>query len=192
MGLFGKKKEKKSPEELKKEREEKIANTSKSLRLQIIALDKKKDVAFNKLCEAKSKGLGEQEKQARGLLKQVMAASKRANGMLMTLELAIETRDLAELNLNFLDSISALSDDIISSGKQTNESRTKKAEDKYLKAMFVANQQKENIDNMLSVGDYASVTASDTDSFTEFDTEIDEMLQSATLRGEIPAQRNKI
>ena len=143
--------EKKSPEELKREREKKINDTIGSLRLQIVQLNKKKDVAFQKVYDARQKGLKEQEEQARGLLKQTMAASKRAEGMLMTLELAKESRDLAELNMNFLQSIGDLSDDILEAGKKTSASQTKKIGNKYAKALFAAGKQKERIDDMLSV-----------------------------------------
>ena len=83
-------------------------------------------MAFAKVVEARNKGLSSQEKQARGLLKQTMAAGKRAEGMLMTLELAMESRDLAELNVRCLDAIGSLSQDIIGSSQQTSPSKAKK------------------------------------------------------------------
>lgn len=178
--MFGiKKKPKKTEEELKKEREERIAEVQKKLKLQIVSLNKKKDSAFAKVVEARSKGLTAQEKQARGLLKQSMASCKRAEGMLMTLELAVESRDLAELNMNFLKSIGDLSDDIISAGK--NSDNVKNVENKYLKANYRMQKQKENIDEMLSVGEYASVASMGEDEYSEFDDQIDEMINDATF-----------
>ena len=171
--------EKKSPEELKREREKKIAETIGALKLQIVQLNKKKDIAFAKVYDARQKGLKEQEEQARGLLKQTMAASKRAEGMLMTLELAKESRDLAELNMNFLTSIGDLSEDILAAGKKTSAAKTKKIGNKYAKAVFEAGKQKERIDDMLSVGDYASAASMGSDSYSEFDDEIDSMLDNA-------------
>lgn len=175
MAIFGKK-SKKSPEELKKEREAKISSTSNALRLQIVTLEKKKDILLRKVMEAKQKGLKEQEQQARNLLKQTMSAIKRENGMLMTLELAIESRDLAQLNSNFLESIGALSDDILSAGTVNSASKNKRIGNKFLRAVFESNKQKERIDQMLAVGDYASVV-SETDEHAEFDDEIDSMLE---------------
>lgn len=179
MGLFSKK-PKKSEEELKKEREEKIASTSKALHIQIVSLEKKKENILNKVVEARRKGLKEQEAQAKGLLKQTMVAIKREEGMLMTLELAVESRDLAQLNMNFLESISALSDDIISSGDKMSKSETKKVEDKYLHAVHSANEQKERIDDMLAIGQYAGVVEEGIDKYTEYDEEIENMIEEAS------------
>ena len=178
MALFGKK-PKKSPEELKKEREEKIATTSNALKLQIVTLEKKRDTVLRKVVEAKQKGLPEQEKQARGLLKQTLAAIKRAQGMLMTLELAIESRDLAQLNMNFLDSIGTLSDDIIRSGEQTSDAKAKRVGDKYMRAVYEAGRQKERIDDMLSMGEFSAAVGEEIDKFSEFDDEIDSMVENA-------------
>lgn len=178
MSLFSRK-SKKTKEELQKEREETISKTSNALKLQIVTLEKKKDSVFKKVIEAKQKGLKEQELQARNLLKQTMAAIKREQGMLMTLELAVESRDLAQLNMNFLSSIEALSDDIISSGKQTGEVKAKKVGDKYLRAVYEANKQKEQIDDMLSIGEYAGIINEDGNYHSEFDQEIDGMIEEA-------------
>lgn len=189
MAIFGKK-NKKSPEELKKEREAKIASTSNALRLQIVTLEKKKDIFLRKVMEAKQKGLKEQEQQARSLLKQTMAAIKRENGMLMTLELAVESRDLAQLNSNFLDSIGVLSDDILGAGTINSSSKNKRIGNKFLRAVFESNKQKDRIDEMLAVGEYASVIG-ESDQHTEFDDEIDTMLEGmespqASFMGNIP------
>ena len=177
--MFGSKKNKKSPEEIKREREEKIRSVEKGLKLQIVQLNKKKDNAFAKVVEARNKGLTSQEKQARGLLKQTMAASKRAEGMLMTLELAMESRDLAELNTEFLKGISVLSDDIVAAGKDS--ANVKPVEKKYKNAMFRMEQQKDNIDQMIAVGEYSSAASVNEDEYTEFDDEIDSMLDDVNL-----------
>lgn len=177
--MFGSKKNKKTPEELRAERENKIKEVQKGLKLQIVQLNKKKDNAFAKVVEARNKGLSSQEKQARGLLKQAMAAGKRAEGMLMTLELAMESRDLAELNTEFLKGISVLSDDIVSASK--GSANVKQVEEKYKKAMFKMEKQKENIDEMIAVGEYSSAVAVNEDEYTEFDDEIDSMLDDVNL-----------
>jgi len=177
--MFGSKKNKKTPEELRAERENKIKEVQKGLKLQIVQLNKKKGNAFAKVVEARNKGLSSQEKQARGLLKQAMAAGKRAEGMLMTLELAMESRDLAELNTEFLKGISVLSDDIVSASK--GSANVKQVEEKYKKAMFKMEKQKENIDEMIAVGEYSSAVAVNEDEYTEFDDEIDSMLDDVNL-----------
>jgi hypothetical protein len=172
-------KPKKSAAELAKEREAKIASTSNSLKLQIRNLEKKKDILLRKVLEAKQKNLTEQEAQARSLLKQTLAAIKRENGMLMTLELAIESRDLAQLNSDFLDSIGTLSDDILSAGSINSEAKTKRIGNKFLRAVYESNKQKERIDGMLSVGEYASAVGVDSEQYAEFDDEIDSLVEDA-------------
>ena len=191
MKLFNRK-PKLSPEEQKKQREENIKNTANQLRMQIVTLEKKKDTVLKKVVEARQKGLPEQEKQAKGLMKQTLAAIKREQGMLMTLELAIESRDLAQLNMNFLESIGTLSEDIISSSNQTSESRARRIGDRYMRAVYEANQQKDRIDNMLELGEFSSVVGEDLDKYTEFDDEIEGMVESATRSSgsmENPARR---
>lgn len=179
MTFFNKNKNKKTPEELNKEREAKISSTSNSLKLQILTLEKKRDSLLKKVLEAKQKNLKEQEAQARSLLKQTLAAIKREYGMLMTLELAIESRDLAELNTNFLESIGSLSDDILSTSNVNSEARTKRVGDKFLRAVYESNKQKERIDSMLAIGEYASAVNSDSDQYAEFDDEIDSLVENA-------------
>lgn len=185
-------KDKRTPEEIKKERDEKISRAVNDMRLQIVALNKKKDIALAKVVEARQKGLKREEEQAKGLLKQTMAASKRAEGMLMTLEIATQTRDLADLSARFFESIGALSEDIIDAGKKTDKKATKKMENAYLKAMYTAGQQKENIDQMLSVGDYASAASMGVDSYSEFDDEIESMIDEASFSTDTSIGKNKI
>ncbi len=178
MTIFNKK-PKKSPEEIRKEREEKIAATSKKIRISINNLENKREFMLRKIVEARQKGLAEPERQARNILKQVMASIKRENSMLMTLELAIEARDLAELNASFLESIGQLSDEIIGSGEIISEKETKKVGNKFLQAIFESRQQTERINTMLDVGEYANIVADeDSEQYTEFDDEIDSMLDS--------------
>lgn len=176
---FFTKKPKKTPEELKAEREEKIAATSKSIRLQIAALEEKKKGIVRKIVEAKSKGLKEPEMQARNMLKQIMTSINRESSMLMTLELAIEARDLAELNANFLESIGSLSDEILKSGQTVSDAKVQKTNDKFLRAIFESNQQKERIDAMLDVGQYADIVTQDSNQTAEFDDEIDALVNEA-------------
>ena len=178
MGLFSKK-PKKTKEEIRKETKEKAMKTSNDLTMQIMTLTKKKDTFQNKMIEARRKGLKEQEMQARNLLKQTMASIKRVEGMLMTLELAMEARDLAELNVRCLDAIGSLSQDIIGSSQQTSPSKAKKINDTYLRARFESVKQAETIDGMLAVGEYASVATQNEGLYSEFDDEIDGMLEDA-------------
>ena len=178
MGLFSKK-PKKTKEEIRKETKEKAAKTSSELTIQIMTLNRKKDTFQKKMLESRRKGLKEQEMQARNLLKQTMASIKRVEGMLMTLELAMESRDLAELNVRCLDAIGNLSQDIIGSAQEISPNKAKKINDTYLRARFESVKQAETIDDMLAVGEYASVTTQNEGMYSEFDDEIDSMLEDA-------------
>ena len=191
MGFMSKK-PKKTQEEIRRETREKAAKTSGELQIQIMTLNKKKDTFQNKMIEARRKGLKEQEMQARGLLKQTMASIKRAEGMLFTLELAMESRDLAELNVKCLDAIGSLSEDVIGSSKQTSASKAKKINDTYLRARFESTKQASHIDDMLAVGEYASVATQDEGLYSEFDDEIDGMLEDADRADRLfPMNRQK-
>lgn len=169
------KRKKLTEEERERLREERIQQTSDRLKLQVMQLEKKKQVLLKKVLDARRMGLKEQEAQARSILKKCLVSEKRANGMLMTLELAVETRDLADLNYQFLESIGAISEDIRVSAKKSD---AKKAEKKYLKAIYGAKQQTEDLDAMLEAGDYASAIADD-DVGSEFDKEISELVDFA-------------
>ena len=182
-------KKKMTEAELAREREERIASVAKNLKMQIMAMENKKNELFSKVLEARQKGLKAQEEQARGLMRKCMATQRQANGMLMTLELAVQSRDLAELNKQFLECIGTLSQDTAVSAKKTN---IKKTEKQYLKAMYAAGQQTKDIDRMLELGQYASIATADSDSFTEFDTEIDGMLEMAGVTSSYSGVTSKI
>ena len=169
-------KKKMTEAEAARAREERIAAVAKNLKMQIIAMDNKKNELFQKVLEAHQKGLKAQEEQARGLMRKCMASQRQASGMLMTLELAVQSRDLAELNRQFLECIGTLSQDMTVSAKKTN---VKKTEKQYLKAMYAAGQQTKDIDRMLELGQYSTIASADQESFTEFDAEIDGMLDMA-------------
>ena len=178
MSIFSKK-VKKTPEEIAAEREAKIAATSKKVKMQIAELEDKKQTVIKKIVEARQKGLKEPEKQARTMLKQIMASIKRESSMLMTLELAIEARDLAQLNASFLDSIGTLSDEILGSSEEVSEAKTKKIGDKFLRAVYESKQQKQRIDDMLEIGEYANVISEEDEQYSEFDDEIDYLVEDA-------------
>ena len=177
MSIF-QKKPKKTPEMLRKEAEAKIAETSNKLRVQIALLEKKKETLLRKMAEARQKGLKQQEAQARTLLQQTMKALQRQNGMFLQLELAVESRDLVRLNAEFYDCIGNLADDILSTGVANNESKTKRVNEKYQKAIFETNNQKERMDKFLAEGDAAAAIGMEGSSYTEFDEEIDAMLDN--------------
>ena len=176
--MFFKKKNKevKSKEELEREREERIKATSDRIKVQLITMNNKKDALLSNILSARQKGLKAQEQQARAVLARYLASIKRAEGMLLTLELAVQTRDLAKLNYDFLQCIGDLSDDI---SKSTKKFDTKKTEEKYTKALYNSSKQLDEIDKFLEIGDYAAAVSADSNSYSEFDEEIDTLIENA-------------
>ena len=166
---------KKSQEEIKRERDEKIASVAENLRLQVLAISKKTDMAVRKVKEAQMKGLPDQEKQARNQARQFLASKKRAEGMLMSLELAVQARDLSELNATFLTCLGELSDCVVA---DTNSVNTKKIEDKYMRSLYAQQKQAQQVDDMLAVGEYGNIASMNADSHLELDNELDDMLSS--------------
>ena len=171
--MFGRKNKKGNAEQ----REKRISETSEKLRAQILTIGRQKQVLVSKVVEAKRKGLTVQEKQARGLLGRCLAAEKRTNGMLMTLELAVQSRDLADLNRQFIEAIGDLSSEIDFSSDKTD---VKGAEKKYLHAVYSAQKKTKELDEMLEVGDYAAAVEAE-GSFEGFDEEIDSLITDAEL-----------
>ncbi len=170
--MFGRKKM--SKEEAEHLRNLRIGETADKLRVQLVNFERQKNSLVVKVVEARKKDLTNQEAQARSLLKRCMAAERRANGMLMTLELAVQSRDLASLNSQFLESIGSLSQDIdISAGKNNSKKVTKK----YLRAMYKADKQNRALDDMLDAGDYASAISAEGESYAEFDSEVDSLVK---------------
>lgn len=176
--MFFKKKNKevKSKEELEREREKRIKATSDKIKVQLITLNNKKGELIANILSARKKGFKSQEQQARGVLARYLASIKRAEGMLLTLELAVQTRDLAKLNYDFLQCIGDLSDDI---RKSTKKFDTKKTEEKYTKALYNSSKQLDEIDKFLEIGDYAAAVSADTNSYSEFNEEIDTLIENA-------------
>lgn len=166
----------KSGQEIEREREERIKATSDRIKVQLITMNNKKDALLSNILSARKKGLKAQEQQARGVMARYLASIKRAEGMLLTLELAVQTRDLAKLNYDFLQCIGDLSDDI---SKSTKKFDTKKTEEKYTRALYNSGKQLDEIDKFLEIGDYAAAVSADSNSYSEFDEEIDTLIEDA-------------
>lgn len=166
----------KSEQEIEREREERIKATSDRIKVQLITMNNKKDALLSNILSARQKGLKAQEQQARGVLARYLASIKRSEGMLLTLELAVQTRDLAKLNYDFLQCIGDLSEDISQSTQKFN---AKKTEEKYTKALYNSSKQLDEIDTFLEMGDYAAAVSADTNSYSEFNEEIDTLIENA-------------
>ncbi|MCR4660939.1 MAG: hypothetical protein K5765_02930 [Clostridia bacterium] len=183
-----KKKEKKSPEELEKEREARLDAAEKKLQIGIMKLEKTKDTFFNGMMLARQKGLKVQEQQYRANLSKCMAQIKMQEGSLMTLQLARQSKELVEAQKDFVDCLGMISKDIEVNQKKTN---IKKVEDEYLKAKFAVQKQSEGIDELLELDKYSDIASQDIGKFSEFDAEIDAMIDSANPLGTFNTNPNK-
>jgi len=65
---------------------------------------------------------------------------------------------------------------VVESQRKTD---VKKTEDKYLKALYASEQQKEDVDRMLEIGKYAEVASMGESKYTEYDNEIDSLIEDA-------------
>ena len=95
--------------------------------------------------------------------------------MQMQLDLAVQSRDLSNLQQSFLECVGTMADEI--DGNVT-KSTIKKSKKKYVKSLFNLNKQNERMDDFLQEGDYAMAISSNADDSTEFDEEIDGMLEN--------------
>ena len=166
---------KKTPEQIAAERQQKINDTLNSFQIQLVKLGKQKSYLLGKLSEAKRNGLKAQEQQARGLLRNCLAHEKRVLGMQMQLDLAVQSRDLSNLQQAFLECVGTMADEI--DGNVT-KSDVKKNKKKDVKSLFNLGKQNERMDDFLQEGDYAMAISSNTNDSTEFDEEIDGMLEN--------------
>ena len=117
-----------------------------------------------------------------------MATEKRCEGMLMSIELAMEQADLNDLNINFLKSIDELSLSITPPKK--NKINMKKVKNNFLKALFNSEKTKQSTDEMLDLGNYAGAASIGIDDNSEFDNEIDNMLEATGLSHN-PGERSR-
>ena len=173
-----KKKTQENELEFTAQREATIEEVIKKLRIQGLTMENKKNELFKKLMEARQKGFKSQEEQARGLMRRCMAMQRQASGMLMTLELAVQARDVTLIIGQFLECIGAISQDIIDA---TNKADFKTTQKKYLKAMYAFKTQSAKLDELLALGEYAGNVAEDSELFSEFNHEIDLMIKQAEL-----------
>ena len=179
---------KKTQEEISKERQEKINATLDSFNVQLKQLAKQKVTLLSKLADARRLGLAKQEQQARALLGNCLAQEKRVLGMQMQMELAVQQRDLSNLEQSFLDVVSDMSNEISSN---VTKSKIKKSKKKYLKSIYNASQQNDRMDEMLRMGDVALTAEADMGKFNEFDDEIDKMLEEVEGQGQASMSKTR-
>ena len=171
--MFGKKKKAAQPQMTLEER---LEQTEKQLKTQLLKIQKQKNETLAGLVEARRQGLTSHENRARALLRRYLAAEKQINGMLLSMRLTVQERDIASLTKSFIECIGDVSRELTGSVAKTD---TKKAEKEYMRAMYAAQQQEENLDRMLEAGDYTMTEAADSGRYAEFDGEIDALVSRA-------------
>lgn len=179
--MFGKKKKQAMPQMTLEER---LEQTEKKLTMQLLKLQKQKNEALAGLLDARRHGLSVQEERARALLRRNFAAEQQINGMLLSMKLTVQERDLASLTKNFVECIGDVSRELTQSVSKTD---AKKAEKDYLRAMYASQQQEEKLDRMLEVGEFSRFEEAESGKYSEFDSKIDELIGRAeALAGSTP------
>ena len=169
------KKDKRTPEEKRKAQDEKINDIISRLNFRLNDLEKTEKFLVNKVVECKAKNLTAQAGQARAQLSKCLQTKKSLNSMIMTLELTLGERDIANINQDFLSILNDVSDEINVSAKNIN---TKKVENKLLKARYNANKKVKDMDKMLNNLDYATMMTNEQSQMqSEYDQEIDSLIE---------------
>ncbi|MCD8205616.1 MAG: hypothetical protein LUD29_03275 [Clostridia bacterium] len=169
-------KNKKSPLELEEERSARIQITLDNMNKQLIKLDKIKKTYASKAAEAEAKGLETQKQQARSLLKKTLQQEKQINGMVMSIELAVQTKELTSISEAFLQCMDDISADLSTSTGKVN---VKKVQNQFMRAGYAQKQQEEKLNQMLDTGDFALLGEMGTEEVSEFDDDIDAMIKDA-------------
>ncbi|MCD8201455.1 MAG: hypothetical protein LUD47_05260 [Clostridia bacterium] len=169
-------KNKKSPQELEEERSARLQTTLDNMNTQLIKLDKIKKTYASKAAEAEARGLETQKQQARSLLKKTMQQEKQIYGMVMSIELAVQTKELSSISEAFLQCMDDISADL---STNTGKVNVKKVQNQFMKAGYAQKQQEERLNQMLDTGDYALLGEMGADEATEFDDDVDAMIRDA-------------
>lgn len=179
--MFGKKKKQEMPQ---LSLEEKLEQTEKKLTMELLKLQKHKKETLIGLLDARRHGLVAHEERARALLRRDFAAEQQINGMLLSMKLTVQERDLASLTKNFIECIGDVSRELTKSVAKTD---AEKAEKEYLRAMYASQQQEEKLDRMLEVTDFSRFEEGDSGKYAEFDSKIDELIEQAEgFSGNVP------
>ncbi len=167
--------EKKSPEVLAAERQARLNETQKRLRVQLLKLEGLKKTYAQKVVEAQNQGMTSQAETAKNMLRKAVKTEKQISGMLMSMELALQTKELVAITQGFVECMNDISADIITDADST---AFKQSKEKLMKAAYKQQKQSEMLDEMLETGNYAMLGETDADATHEFDAEIDMLIQN--------------
>ncbi len=175
--MLFKRKNTKSPEETAAERAARLEATQKNLRIQLLKLETLKKNYVQKAAEAQSKGLNSQVDVAKNMLRKTMKTEKQISGMLMSIELGLQAKELVSITQSFVQCMNDISADIITDADATE---FKKSKDILMKAAYKQKKQEEMLDQMLDSGNYSLLGTTDAETESEFDSEIDSLINSAS------------
>ncbi len=178
MKFFGIFTKKRKSDVLERDKDESLRSTLEKLRLKLITYENEQAFAVSKTLEAKKKKLPVEEKRWRNMLGRNIVMQKRIQRMIMTIELAMHTRDMAKLNHDFVQCMGDLADDINLAAENFD---TKKLEKKYTKAMFEAERQMDKIDALMDLGDDVFSVSADANAVSECEGEVEAMLREAEM-----------
>ncbi len=172
-----KKKPKKSEAELNAEREAKYNNIMNRLRVQLLSMEKQKASAATKVVRAQQQGLSAQVETGKKMMRRCLAIEKRINGMIMNLEYAMQSREIAMISKGFLECMGEIGADISGVVDKTD---AKKASKQYEKAMFKLEKQTNDIDTMLEMSDASLEHSLAGEQYSAaYDEEIDALIKQA-------------
>ena len=152
-----------------------IHSEIEQLKVFILTMERQKNELFTQLMEARKNSLLDHEEQARGLMRKCYAMQEQAQAMLMTLELAVRSRDIALLQGEFLERMDSIADKI---GTVTvSKTKIKKTKDKYMHALGKSSKQADRLDELIESCSVVTETVVDSDKFVEYDQEIEERIK---------------
>lgn len=157
-----------------------VNSTISKMKKTVSQLNKNKDVYIQKAKEAKERGDTASYKLAKSGLGATMAQLKRAQEMLINIEITNDQRQMMEQNAVFLETIGKIAKSISKINRSSNFGQIQKD---IQKALNSVEQTQANMDNFLSNTDQAFESLAESSGEAVSDSDLDKI-----IAGEISAQ----
>lgn len=157
-----------------------VNSTISKMKKTVAQLNKNKDVYIQKAKEAKERGDTASYKLAKSGLGATMAQLKRAQEMLINIEITNDQRQMMEQNAVFLETIGKIAKSISKINRSSNFGQIQKD---IQKALNSVEQTQANMDNFLSNTDQAFESLAESSGEAVSDSDLDKI-----IAGEISAQ----
>lgn len=157
-----------------------VNSTISKMKKTVAQLNKNKDVYIQKAKEAKERGDTASYKLAKSGLGATMAQLKRAQEMLINIEITNDQRQMMEQNAVFLETIGKIAKSISKINRASNFGQIQKD---IQKALNSVEQTQANMDNFLSNTDQAFESLAESSGEAVSDSDLDKI-----IAGEISAQ----